>query len=1214
MMNSPPVDTKLVQINLHHARAASANITQLISRAGISIALIQEPWAPKEEVLGLTLKGHKVIWCKTDGRPRAALAINNNIKHVCLSEFLTRDLVAVEANILVGGASKTVVIASAYFAGEKKAPPEEVAKLALHCKKKNIPLLIGCDANAHSQCWGSSDTNERGESLLDFLIEANLTTFNMGNRPTFVTAIREEVLDITIGSNYWCGLIHNWRVSPETSLSDHKIILFSIRASMLSQAPRRDPRCTNWVAFESKIDTNFRNISRGGMIMGQEHLDHCVNEVNNGINDAFRDSCKLKSNSLGTDAPWWNDHLRELKQAVRNAERKKKKPGGREWFKWIHTHYTKEIRKATRASYRRFCEQITETPAAARLHKALGRDRGSTISTIRKPDGSYTENEEERALVLLNTHFPGSTPVLLMEAPRIPPKTDKVNWELARKIITHDKVDWAIRNFLPLKSPGPDGIFPCLLQKALPTISGHLLDIFKASLATGLIPEAWKAARVVFMPKAGKKDTTHPKSLRPLSLTPFSLKAMEKIVDNHIRTTTLKVNPLHYSQHAYLEGRSTETALYKFVSEIHDTLENKEVCITLFLDMEGAFDNTSHQAIERSLLNRGVEQPITEWIMNLLRSRRAEMEVGDKTVGIQTTRGCPQGGVLSPLLWSLVVDDLLQRLTAAGIDCQGYADDIELSVRGKISISEMCSRVQLGLNICKRWCQEVGLNLNPDKTGIVIFTRKLKLPGWTAIMLGETEIKVHKHFKYLGVILDNKLTWNPQIDEACAKATKALMVCNRLAGKNWGCSPKILHWMYIMIVRPILTYGAIAWADKLDQAMARAKVDKIQRLACRSITSAMKSCPTRALEVITGLIPLHLHMKELAIRSLAKFTQEGFGPKAILKSKDKEEVLHRLPIAELPFDTMKKKFMFERRFKIHLSNKNAWESVGKTYTIQKGTLIFYTDGSKTNEGTGAGVFGPRVKYSESLGMYPNICQAELHAIERCAAINLNRGYNNKRIAILSDSQAAIKALSAYVFKSKLAWECCERLNELGSRNEVSLYWVPGHRDIFGNDAADSLARKGSATPFNGPEPFCGINIRIALDAISKSCHEEWRQQWLTSRNCRQAKRLLGPPDAKRSIALLSLPRNQLRVMTAMLTGHCKLRRHLTIMGLGDDRRCRFCKSSDETPEHLITSCVAITANRVSATGRYWIGTNSMKKLQPSEILDLLERCDLMKSL
>jgi ribonuclease HI len=88
--------------------------------------------------------------------------------------------------------------------------------------------------------------------------------------------------------------------------------------------------------------------------------------------------------------------------------------------------------------------------------------------------------------------------------------------------------------------------------------------------------------------------------------------------------------------------------------------------------------------------------------------------------------------------------------------------------------------------------------------------------------------------------------------------------------------------------------------------------------------------------------------------------------------------------------------------------------------IQKGGLIWYTDGSKTNKGTGAGVYGygTRLKLIFSLGKYTTVFQAEVYAIMACAAENLDRNYRNGNIYILSDSQAATKALDNYQINSK----------------------------------------------------------------------------------------------------------------------------------------------------------------------------------------------------
>jgi hypothetical protein len=92
---------------------------------------------------------------------------------------------------------------------------------------------------------------------------------------------------------------------------------------------------------------------------------------------------------------------------------------------------------------------------------------------------------------------------------------------------------------------------------------------------------------------------------------------------------------------------------------------------------------------------------------------------------------------------------------------------------------------------------------------------------------------------------------------------------------------------------------------------------------------------------------------------------------------------------------------------------------------RKGGLIWYTVGSKTNKGTGAGVYGygTRWKLSFSLGQYTTVFQAEVYAIKACTVENLDRNYRNKNIYILSDSQAAIKVLDNYQINPKLVWDC-----------------------------------------------------------------------------------------------------------------------------------------------------------------------------------------------
>ncbi|KAL7735175.1 hypothetical protein ACLKA6_014891 [Drosophila palustris] len=181
------------------------------------------------------------------------------------------------------------------------------------------------------------------------------------------------------------------------------------------------------------------------------------------------------------------------------------------------------------------------------------------------------------------------------------------DWRIAKSTVTPDRLQWAIGTFQPYKSPGLDMILPSFLQQGQDILLPMLRKIMISSLALGYIPNAWRRARVVFIPKAGKKDITSPKSFRPISLTSFLLKTLEKLVDHKIRSTLLVQSPLQPTQHAYRAGRSTDTALYQLHRTLSTVVDNKEVAICAFLDIEGAFDNTSHDAVKAALSRRGLD-------------------------------------------------------------------------------------------------------------------------------------------------------------------------------------------------------------------------------------------------------------------------------------------------------------------------------------------------------------------------------------------------------------------------------------------------------------------------------------------------------------------------------------------------------------------------------------------------------------------------------
>ncbi|XP_060521342.1 uncharacterized protein LOC132698988 [Cylas formicarius] len=211
----------------------------------------------------------------------------------------------------------------------------------------------------------------------------------------------------------------------------------------------------------------------------------------------------------------------------------------------------------------------------------------------------------------------------------------------------------------------------------------------------------------------------------------------------------------------------------------------------------------------------------------------------------------------------------------------------------------------------------------------------------------------------------------------------------------------------------------------------------------------------------------------------------------------------------------------------------------------KAEMTWYADGSKTQEGVGAGIYEPTTKRKISfpISKLATVFQAEITALEHCAREIKTRKIRNKSIAIYTDSQAAIKAPQSNKITSKLVLDCHKALNEIASQSKVTLSWVQGHEGHKGNEGADDAAREGSSMRLIGPEPFCGVAKPVAKTAIRDWIYRESRRWWRDMPEQRQAKEFLRFPSANFTTDLLSYNRKAVRIMVGLLTGHCRLKRH-----------------------------------------------------------------------
>ncbi|CAG4946909.1 unnamed protein product [Parnassius apollo] len=204
------------------------------------------------------------------------------------------------------------IICSAYLPGENADPTIELERVAQFARKHKAKHVVGCDANAHHTAWGSTNINERGELLYDFLISNRLVSLNLGCTPTIVTRARQEVLDIrvTFATNNMSRRINDWHDSSENSMSDHKHIKFVIGALPTYETfAFRDPKATSWDIYRDRLRRNSVTFPKS--IKTIEGLELVTETVTAGIREAFEVSCPVKTKTSRRKVPWWNTKLKK---------------------------------------------------------------------------------------------------------------------------------------------------------------------------------------------------------------------------------------------------------------------------------------------------------------------------------------------------------------------------------------------------------------------------------------------------------------------------------------------------------------------------------------------------------------------------------------------------------------------------------------------------------------------------------------------------------------------------------------------------------------------------------------------------------------------------------------------------------------------------------------------------------------------------------------
>lgn len=161
-------------------------------------------------------------------------------------------------------------------------------------------------------------------------------------------------------------------------------------------------------------------------------------------------------------------------------------------------------------------------------------------------------------------------------------------------------------------------------------------------------------------------------------------------------------------------------------------------------------------------------------------------------------------------------------------------------------------------------------------------------------------------------------------------------------------------------------------------------------------------------------------------------------------------------------------------------------------------------------------------------------------------------------------------------------ECKSHLNNLGRNNSVDIFWIPGHE---GNEAADDLARQGSATDPFSPSPFLPLAWSSSRQLVNEWLLKETARYRKAAKGLRQSRLLINPAIHKN---LTLLPRESIRLVVGFLTGFFKTRSHLVMIRKAQVSTCRLCISEEvtfeETTEHLLFKCSTLSSIRYQCLG------------------------------
>ncbi|GFW75924.1 probable RNA-directed DNA polymerase from transposon X-element [Trichonephila clavipes] len=637
-------------------------------------------------------------------------------------------------------------------------------------------------------------------------------------------------------------------------------------------------------------------------------------------------------------------------------------------------------------------------------------------------------------------------------------------------------------------------------------------------------PSSWREAIVIPILKPGKV-ATDPLSYRPIALTSCFCKTFERMVNTRLVYVLEKEKCISPLQSGFRKGRSTLDNLVFLESQIRDAFVRRNHLVSLFFDIEKAYDRTWRYGILRNMYDFGLRGNLPIFIFNFLAVRYFNVRIGHSSSHkfIQD-QGVPQGSVLSVTLFNIHMSNILHQLPPS-VRGMLYVDDLQVSCQGS-DMRLIERQLQTTVNRLVQWCDQNGHTISPSKSSCVHFCRKRNLHPDPSIHIGHIQIPVVSAVRFLGVIFDCKLTFLPHVLYLRKRCERSLNILKVLSNTLWGADRVSLLRVYHALILSRLDYGCAVYGSARASVLKR--LDTIHHSALRICSGAFRTSPVTSLYVENNIL------------AFPPWDIQIFNYHNPFSGYDKADTAA---------------VIYQQLFSFHRNRYSKYIPV-------------YTDGSKTAAHVGCGVIFNNTILSFSLHTSMSVFSAELTAI--LVALQHIIVSNHRHFCVYTDSMSALESLHfSTEHRHPTVIEILLLLRKLERKGfDVIFSWVPGHVGILGNEQADTAAR---AMSDHMQRPVCYQDLKTsAQNYVHRVWQETWDQQVLN--------KLHSIHPSTSHWAALPVRRHDVR-LTRLRIGHTRFtHRHLL---LGENApECPSCKVPYSVC-HILIDCPIFNCHRIT---------------------------------